>query len=39
MKKIASSYDYDDLIVSGEQSLKERFQGRRNSPRAKMLTT
>lgn len=26
-------------VVSGEQSLKERFQGRRNSPRAKMLTT
>ena len=25
-------------VVSGEQSLKDRFQGRRNSPRAKMLT-
>lgn len=26
-------------VVSGEQSLKERFQDRRNSPRAKMLTS
>lgn len=26
-------------VVSGEQSLKERYQDRRNSPRAKMLTS
>lgn len=26
-------------VVSGERTLKERFEGRRNSPRAKMLTS